>query len=206
MPPKRRSLLESGTSLSRISSLSGLHALITLACHRVEFGISHRAVDLESNLRFTAADARAYSSFLCTSPSAFATEAFQSADGWWMVRTEGTCQLRHRASHGCAARSRQPIDFCKKSMKLPTPEIWFVTGSQHLYGPGPLKQVAANSQQVVDGLNGSKRMGCPLSSNRSSPGLRRSDRSANRQAAKLTAPVSSFGCIRSRPRRCGLAG
>ena len=43
-------------------------------------------------------------------------------------------------------------------MKLPTPEIWFVTGSQYLYGPGPLKQVAANSQQVVDGLNGSKRM------------------------------------------------
>ena len=47
-------------------------------------------------------------------------------------------------------------------MKLPTPEIWFVTGSQHLYGPGPLKQVAANSQQVVDGLNGSKRMALPL--------------------------------------------
>ena len=50
----------------------------------------------------------------------------------------------------------------KKRMKLPTPEIWFVTGSQHLYGPGPLKQVAANSQEVVDGLNGSKRMALPL--------------------------------------------
>ena len=47
-------------------------------------------------------------------------------------------------------------------MKLPNPEIWFITGSQHLYGPGPLKQVAANSQQVVDGLNGSKRMALPL--------------------------------------------
>jgi hypothetical protein len=54
------------------------------------------------------------------------------------------------------------INFRKKRMKLPTPEIWFVTGSQHLYGPGPLKQVAANSQQVVDGLNGSKRMALPL--------------------------------------------
>jgi len=38
-------------------------------------------------------------------------------------------------------------------MDIPTPEIWFVTGSQHLYGPGPLKQVAANSRQVVAGLS-----------------------------------------------------
>ena len=28
---------------------------------------------------------------------------------------------------------------------LASPEIWFVCGSQHLYGPGPLKQVAANA-------------------------------------------------------------
>jgi L-arabinose isomerase len=39
---------------------------------------------------------------------------------------------------------------------IPTPEVWFVTGSQHLYGEAALKQVAANSQQVVAGLNGSK--------------------------------------------------
>jgi L-arabinose isomerase len=32
-------------------------------------------------------------------------------------------------------------------------EIWFVTGSQHLYGPKTLKQVAADSQQIVQGLN-----------------------------------------------------
>jgi L-arabinose isomerase len=37
-------------------------------------------------------------------------------------------------------------------VNLATPEIWFVCGSQHLYGPGPLKQVAANAQAVVDGL------------------------------------------------------
>jgi L-arabinose isomerase len=37
------------------------------------------------------------------------------------------------------------------------PEIWFITGTQHLYGEGPLKQVAANSQKIVDELNGSKR-------------------------------------------------
>ena len=37
-------------------------------------------------------------------------------------------------------------------------ELWFFTGSQHLYGPGPLKQVAENSQAVVKGLNDSRRL------------------------------------------------
>ncbi|MEJ2045360.1 MAG: L-arabinose isomerase [Reinekea sp.] len=31
--------------------------------------------------------------------------------------------------------------------------IWFITGSQHLYGDSVLKQVAANSNQLVAGLN-----------------------------------------------------
>ena len=35
-------------------------------------------------------------------------------------------------------------------------EIWFVTGSQHLYGPDTLKQVAENSQDIVNGFNFSK--------------------------------------------------
>ena len=34
-------------------------------------------------------------------------------------------------------------------------EFWFLTGSQHLYGPEALEQVAANAKQVVDALNGS---------------------------------------------------
>jgi L-arabinose isomerase len=41
---------------------------------------------------------------------------------------------------------------------LTTPEIWFVTGSQHLYGPGPLKQVAANSSKIAEALGASKRI------------------------------------------------
>jgi len=36
---------------------------------------------------------------------------------------------------------------------LAASEIWFITGAQHLYGPGPLKQVAANSRQIVGALN-----------------------------------------------------
>lgn len=32
-------------------------------------------------------------------------------------------------------------------------DFWFLTGSQDLYGEGPLKQVAADSQKMVDALN-----------------------------------------------------
>jgi L-arabinose isomerase len=34
-------------------------------------------------------------------------------------------------------------------------EVWFVTGSQHLYGPETLKQVAAHSQEIARTLNAS---------------------------------------------------
>jgi L-arabinose isomerase len=32
-------------------------------------------------------------------------------------------------------------------------EVWFITGSQHLYGPKTLKQVESDSRQIVDALN-----------------------------------------------------
>lgn len=34
-------------------------------------------------------------------------------------------------------------------------EVWFITGSQHLYGEGPIKQVGADAQKIVNGLNDS---------------------------------------------------
>jgi L-arabinose isomerase len=34
-----------------------------------------------------------------------------------------------------------------------TKEVWFVTGSQHLYGPETLKQVAADSEKIASSLN-----------------------------------------------------
>ena len=37
-------------------------------------------------------------------------------------------------------------------------EIWFVTGSQHLYGPEALDQVSENSRNVVTGLNEASRI------------------------------------------------
>ena len=36
---------------------------------------------------------------------------------------------------------------------IPDVEIWFVTGSQHLYGEGPLREVAAHSQEIAAALD-----------------------------------------------------
>src|SRR5258707_3307281 len=44
---------------------------------------------------------------------------------------------------------------------LQLPEIWFITGSQHLYGQQTLEQVATHSRQMVQELNISARL--PLS-------------------------------------------
>ncbi len=41
---------------------------------------------------------------------------------------------------------------------IATPVIWFVCGSQHLYGPGPLKQVAANATEVAQALAAAKKL------------------------------------------------
>ena len=41
-------------------------------------------------------------------------------------------------------------------------EIWFVTGSQHLYGPETLEQVAEDSRKIVRGLNSSGRLACKI--------------------------------------------
>ena len=37
-------------------------------------------------------------------------------------------------------------------------EVWFVTGSQHLYGPETLKQVAADSVCIASSLDGSPKI------------------------------------------------
>jgi L-arabinose isomerase len=45
---------------------------------------------------------------------------------------------------------------------LEIPEIWFITGSQHLYGEETIKEVAAHSQKIVEELNGSQRLALKL--------------------------------------------
>ncbi|MFA6175170.1 MAG: L-arabinose isomerase [Phycisphaerae bacterium] len=39
-------------------------------------------------------------------------------------------------------------------------EVWFITGSQHLYGPETLKQVDSNSSQIVEYFNKSSNIPC----------------------------------------------
>jgi L-arabinose isomerase len=40
-------------------------------------------------------------------------------------------------------------------INLSSPEIWFICGSQHLYGPGPLQEVENNAKEVAKALDGS---------------------------------------------------
>ncbi len=42
--------------------------------------------------------------------------------------------------------------------KLKSKEVWFVTGSQHLYGPQTLKQVAADSSKIAAALDKSPKI------------------------------------------------
>lgn len=46
--------------------------------------------------------------------------------------------------------------------QLATPDIWFICGSQHLYGPGPLEEVKANAQEVAKALDGSSSIPLPV--------------------------------------------
>lgn len=41
-------------------------------------------------------------------------------------------------------------------------EVWFITGSQHLYGDETLQQVEAHSKQMVDALNQSEQISCRI--------------------------------------------
>ena len=43
-------------------------------------------------------------------------------------------------------------------INLATPKIWFVCGSQHLYGPGPLRQVALHAQEIAGALGASSKL------------------------------------------------
>ncbi len=43
-------------------------------------------------------------------------------------------------------------------INLDAPEIWFVCGSQHLYGPGPLQRVAADARDVAGALADSTKL------------------------------------------------
>jgi len=85
-------------------------------------------------------------------------------------------------------------------------QFWFAVGSQHLYGPEALEQVAANAREIVaeperGGALGYELVLKPLLT--TPEDIRRFMIEAN---ADDRAPASSRGCTRSRRRRCGSAG
>ena len=41
-------------------------------------------------------------------------------------------------------------------------EVWFVIGSQHLYGPEALRQVTKHAEHVVNSLNAEAKLPCQL--------------------------------------------
>jgi len=41
-------------------------------------------------------------------------------------------------------------------------EVWFVIGSQHLYGPEALSQVTKHAEHVVNALNAEAKLPCKL--------------------------------------------
>ncbi|MFQ3669847.1 MAG: L-arabinose isomerase [Verrucomicrobiia bacterium] len=47
-------------------------------------------------------------------------------------------------------------------MSDPTPVFWLATGSQHLYGDGPLREVADHAQKIAAALSQSKRIPHPV--------------------------------------------
>jgi L-arabinose isomerase len=55
-----------------------------------------------------------------------------------------------------------PLEAIMSTLAIPPLEIWFVVGSQHLYGKTALDQVAENARQMVAGLNASKKLPVPL--------------------------------------------
>ena len=58
-----------------------------------------------------------------------------------------------RIGKGASALARVPrTEIGTVMINLGAPEIWFVCGSQHLYGPGPLQRVAANAREVAGAL------------------------------------------------------
>lgn len=66
-------------------------------------------------------------------------------------------------------------------------EVWFVTGSQHLYGPKTLEQVAEHSREIASALDASTHIPVQVLSNLYSLHRRQSVNYAWRQILPRTA-------------------
>ena len=90
--------------------------------------------------------------------------------------------------------------------KLKDFEVWFVTGSQHLYGAETLKQVDDDSSKIADFLNKSAKIPCKVVFK---PVLKTPDEITNlcvRQTLHRNASVLSHGCTHFSPAKMWIAG
>ena len=85
------------------------------------------------------------------------------------ARAATACASRHEAAsapssprgeRGYAQSVRTRPEEAALIPNLEQSEVWFVTGSQHLYGPETLLKVAENSRQIAAALDASPRIPC----------------------------------------------
>lgn len=82
-------------------------------------------------------------------------------------------------------------------------EVWFVIGSQHLYGPETLRQVTQHAEHVVNALNTEAKLPCKLVLNRWAPRRMKSPLFAATRITTIVAPARWCGCTPSPRPKCG---
>src|ERR1700674_2669286 len=77
-----------------------------------------------------------------------------------MTVVRGTGRRTSPAKNGGSTWAKTPFIVKNEAamINLATPKIWLVCGSQHLYGPGPLQQVAAHAQEIANALADSSKL------------------------------------------------
>ena len=85
-------------------------------------------------------------------------------------------------------------------------EVWFVTGSQELYGKETLEKVADNSRAIARHLDESGALPVRVVWKPALTSPEAILKVCQGRAHRPRAPASSHGCTRSRRRRCGSPG
>lgn len=83
-------------------------------------------------------------------------------------------------------------------------EVWFVIGSQHLYGPETLRQVTQHAEHVVNALNTEAKLPCKLVLKPLGTSLMRLPLSVVTQITTIAVQGWWSGCIPSPRPKCGL--
>ena len=88
---------------------------------------------------------------------------------------------------------------------LKTLEVWFVTGSQHLYGEDTLRQVAEHSQKIATSLNSASQIPVTVVFKPIVKTTEEIYAIARMQMLLKIVSASLHGCILFRRQKCGSA-